>query len=103
MHVGFAQRICMFRGSRSVGIQAKLSREKGVAHHGQALIGAGASRPSRRERRTRATAVSLRPSPVLQGPVGGGGGAEPEADLDRPVAVEMPVAFLPSRLTAHQF
>ena len=47
------------------GTQAKLSAVKGVPHHGQALIGAGASLPVRRNLRSRVTAVW---SPVLRSP-----------------------------------
>src|SRR5260221_11807541 len=93
-HSSFAQRISMLRGALSDGTQAKLSRENGVAHHGQALIGAGASRPSRRKRRTRATAVSLRPSPVLPSQVG---------DAAAPAHTPKPIGHSPSRRPPSSF
>ena len=37
-----AQRISMFRGARSFGVQEKEFGVKGVPHHGHALSGAGA-------------------------------------------------------------
>src|SRR5271167_4764841 len=85
----------MLRGAFAFGTHAKLSRENGSPHHGQALIGAGASRPFTLKRRTRATAVSSRPSPVL--PRRFGDAAEP---TQRPISIgqspssrRLPLAF----------